>query len=57
MKTKNVSEQIKDKIERSNKFKKKLDKITNGQIILFVKHCKVNLVRTINDEMFEDMRN
>jgi len=40
-------------MEESNKFKKKLDKITNGQIILFIKHCKINMVRITNDEGFD----
>ncbi len=34
-----------------------LDRIANGQVILFIKHCKVNLVRCIEDKIFEDVKN
>jgi len=55
LETKNVSQQIKEKIEKSDKFRRKLDRIANGQVILFIKHCKINVVRCVEDEMFESL--
>ena len=48
-----ISEQVKLKIETSKDFREKLDRIANGQITLFVKHCRINVVRLTEDEMFE----
>ena len=48
-----ISEQVKLKIETSKDFREKLDRIANGQIILFVKHSRINVVRVLEDEMFE----
>ena len=52
---KNVSEQIKEKLEKSQEFCAKIDKIMNGQIIFFVKHGKVNTIRVTTDEMWEEI--
>ncbi|MCX6383153.1 MAG: hypothetical protein NTV16_01500 [Actinobacteria bacterium] len=51
-----VSEQLKKKLE-DEKFCKKLNSIANGQIIIFIKHCKINLTRYMEDEVWEEMRN
>jgi len=48
-----ISEQVREKIETSKDFREKLDRIANGQITLFVKHCRVNVVRVTEDTMFE----
>lgn len=29
----------------------------NGQLVLFIKHGKINVVRCVEDEMFEGMEN
>jgi hypothetical protein len=29
----------------------------NGQIILFTKHGKINMVRALDDEIWEDIKN
>lgn len=39
LENKNISDHIKEKIEKSTKFKEKMDKIFNGQVILIIKHC------------------
>lgn len=44
-------------MESSEKLREKIDKVMNGQIILFIKHGKVNVVRVIEDEMWEEMKN
>lgn len=51
-----VSEQLKKKLE-SEGFRRKLDDISNGQIIIFIKHCKINLTRSMEDEVWEEVRN
>ena len=51
---KNISKQITEKLGVSKEFCIKIDKIMNGQIILFVKHGKINLVRIIEDKMWEE---
>lgn len=50
-----ISEQIANKIETSAKFREKIDRVMNGQIVLFTKHGKINMVRRIDDEMWEDI--
>ena len=40
----------------SAKFREKIDRIMNGQIILFTKHGKINMVRVIDDDMWEDIK-
>jgi antitoxin component YwqK of YwqJK toxin-antitoxin module len=50
-----ISEQIARKIETSDKFRKKIDAVMNGQIILFIKHGKINMERTINDEVNDEI--
>ena len=52
-----IVQQLKDKIEVSKKLRDRINRISNGQVILFIKHCKINLVRTIEDEKFDDIEN
>ena len=54
---KNLTEKIKEKIEKSQSFRDKIDRISNGQIVIFIKHCKINLVRCIEDEIFDEIKN
>ena len=53
---KKVTDQIMEKIKNSKSFRKKINRISNGQIILFIKHCKINLVRCTEDEIFNEIK-
>ena len=53
---KKVAEQIMEKIKNSKSFREKINRISNGQIILFVKHTKINLVRCTEDEIFDEIK-
>ena len=55
-KGKTVAEQILEKIKNSESFREKINQISNGQIILYVKHCKINLVRCTEDEIFNEIK-
>lgn len=50
---KSISEQLKTKLETSEEFRKRADVIMNGQIILFIKHGKINMRRFIDDDRFD----
>lgn len=50
-----ISEQLKEKL-KSERFCKKLDSIANGQIIIFIKHCKINLMRYQEDIVWEEVK-
>lgn len=52
-----VSEQLKKRLERDEEFCKKLDGIANGQITIFIKHCKINFVKYLEDEVWEEIKN
>jgi len=54
LKTKNVLRQIKDKIKNSEEFRKRINNIMNGQIILYIKHGKINTRRFIDDDNFNE---
>jgi hypothetical protein len=51
-KQKTITEQLLKKLETSAEFREKVDSIMNGQIILFIKHGKINTRRFIDDENF-----
>ena len=55
-KGKTVAEQIMEKIKYSEPFREKINQISNGQIILYVKHSKINLVRCTEDEIFNEIK-
>jgi len=52
-----IAQDLKDKIERSSDLRDRINRISNRQVILFIKHCKINVVRTIEDEKFDDIEN
>ena len=56
-KIESIAQELKDKIERSSDLRDRINRISNGQVILFIKHCKINVVRTIEDEKFDDIEN
>ena len=56
-KIKSITQELKEKIERSSDLRDKINRISNGQVILFIKHCKINVVRIIEDEKFDDIEN
>ena len=51
-----LADQIMEKIKNSKSFREKINRISNGQIVLFVKHCKINMVRCTEDEIFDDIK-
>ena len=51
-----VSEQLKKRLENDKEFCKKLDGIANGQIMIFIKHCKINFAKYLEDEVWEEGR-
>ena len=52
-----ITQQLKDKIKASKSLRDRINRISNGQVILFIKHCKINVVRTVEDEKFDDIEN
>ena len=52
-----IIKQLKGKIEASKRLRDRINRISNGQVILFIKHCKINVVRTVEDEKFDDIEN
>jgi hypothetical protein len=38
------------------RFRELVNRVMNGQIILFIKHGKLNMVRVTDDEMWEEMK-
>jgi len=52
-----IVQQLKDKIKISKSLRDRINRISNGQVILFIKHCKINVIRTIEDEKFDDIEN
>ena len=56
-KIKSIAQELKEKIESSSDLRDRINSISNGQVILFIKHCKINVVRTVEDEKFDDIEN
>jgi hypothetical protein len=52
-----ISEQLKKRLENDKEFCKRLDGIANGQCVLFIKHCKINLDRCTGDNTWEEAKN
>jgi hypothetical protein len=47
-----ISEQLKRRLENDEEFCKKLDGIANGQVTIFIKHCKINFSKYLEDEVW-----
>ena len=56
-KIESIVQQLKDRLESSSELRERINRISNGQVILFIKHCKINVVRIVEDEKFDDIEN